>query len=1096
MTDSTAAHDIFLLMLNLSQVRDPSLTMKLFCEAMAARWPGLDFEYAESGKDADLCVPVDMDGDRPGAVCIRGSLDSLPDDERMLVRNATGLLAILLERQYRQNRLENSREQLLSEAEVRSQELAQARQRFQDAAANFPGVLYQFRMTEDGSWSFPYVSQGCEALFGVSAEEVMTRGDALTDRLVEHQRALFFQRIEKSRRDLTPFNEVAQAYGPNNDIRWVQLQSSVKALPSGDRVWNGVILDISKRKRAELALESRVLALTQPLDESAGIRFQDLFNMDEIQRLQDEFAGATDVASLILTPDGTPLTKPSRFCGFCRMIRDTELGRANCKKSDAFIGKVSIEGPRVKPCLSGGLWDAGAAITVGGKHIASWLVGQVRDESQTDEQMREHARKIGLDEEAFLAAFHEVPSMSRERFERIAKALFTLAKQLSTTAYQNLQQARFIADRKRAEQGFIDSEKKWRNILVNTPQIGISLDSEGRITFANDHFLKLTGWSRDEVLNKNWYDTFLPEEIREDVRRVIDTTMRQKDACGYSTNENEILTRSGERRNVAWSNVLTRNAQGFVEDVTCLGVDLTEREKAEEEKRRLAAIIEASDSLAVFKDPSLRYLMVNSAFLELTGRHDIQDLLGKTDAQLFQDLATDAQVAERMDTDRKALALKPGQVLNTEEMIPDKDNRARIFLTKKFPVYGHRADQPLGVATLAAEITERKRMEDDLRLAKEAAEAANRAKSEFLANMSHEIRTPVNGIMGMLQLLTTANLGPEEQEFAQVGIKACRRLTRLLSDILDLSRVEAGHLAIHDEPFDFAETMRSVEQLFRPAARQKTLDLEFAYDENIPETLHGDSARLRQILNNLLGNAIKFTETGRVSLTAQMLDRNGPPRLLFTVSDTGIGIPADKLDSMFEAFAQGEGTYTRNYQGAGLGLAITKRLVSLMGGNLAMDSMENEGTVAYLSLPFGLRAGQHGADQDTASPESQRLRILLAEDEYVNRLATVRLLEKQGHVVRQALNGKEAVEMLAQEPADVVLMDIQMPVMDGLEAARAIRAGAAGADRAKVPIIALTAYSLGGDTGQFLDAGMNARLDKPLEREQLYRVIREITSKA
>jgi PAS domain S-box-containing protein len=214
----------------------------------------------------------------------------------------------------------------------------------------------------------------------------------------------------------------------------------------------GMVHDITERKQVEAALERRILSLTRPLDDNWSIDFEDLFNLSDIQRLQDEFAKATGVASIITYPDGTPITQPSSFCRLCiDIIRQTEKGLANCYKSDAILGRLSHKGPTIQPCMSGGLWDAGAGISVGGRHIANWLIGQVRDETQTEERMREYAREIGADEQELIAAFREVPAMSRQQFEAVASALFTLANQLSTTAYQNMQQARFIAERKQME---------------------------------------------------------------------------------------------------------------------------------------------------------------------------------------------------------------------------------------------------------------------------------------------------------------------------------------------------------------------------------------------------------------------------------------------------------------------------------------------------------------------------------------------------------------------------------------------------------------------------------------------------------------------
>jgi ligand-binding sensor protein len=224
-------------------------------------------------------------------------------------------------------------------------------------------------------------------------------------------------------------------------------------------------VDVSQRKRAEEALEKRVLALTRPLDDVEGIAFEDLFSLPELQRLQDLFANVWGVAALITRPDGTPITQPSNFTYFCsEFIRKNEKGLRNCRISDATLGRHNPSGPIIHACLSAGLWGAGASITVGGRHIASWLIGQVRNEAQSEERIIEYARVIGADEAAFREAFARVPVMSRKTFEQVAHSLFALANQLSTTAYQNIQQARFIAERKRAEEALRESEEKFRGI--------------------------------------------------------------------------------------------------------------------------------------------------------------------------------------------------------------------------------------------------------------------------------------------------------------------------------------------------------------------------------------------------------------------------------------------------------------------------------------------------------------------------------------------------------------------------------------------------------------------------------------------------------
>jgi PAS domain S-box-containing protein len=360
-----------------------------------------------------------------------------------------------------------------------------------------------------------------ERLYGVKAADIIGKTDY---DFVDKDLADFFRAHDR---------KALEAGKPSSNEEWLTfadngyrgLFETIKT-PMHDADGNligvlGVARDITDRKRAEEALEKRMVALTLPLDDSGNITFADLFNLGDIQRLQDEFAMATGVASIITHPDGTPITAPSNFCRLCiDIIRKTEKGCANCFKSDAVIGRFSPLGPTIQQCMSGGLWDAGAGISVGGRHIANWLIGQVRDATQTEEHMRNYAREIGADEDSVVEAFREVPSMSREKFGFVAQALFTLANQLSATAYQNVQQARFIADRKRAEEALREAEKSYKELVENAP-IGIFRSTaQGRYLMANSRLAEMYGYDSVQELMENVQDIA--------TRLYVDPTERQK----------------------------------------------------------------------------------------------------------------------------------------------------------------------------------------------------------------------------------------------------------------------------------------------------------------------------------------------------------------------------------------------------------------------------------------------------------------------------------------------------------------------------------------------------------------------------------------
>ena len=637
----------------------------------------------------------------------------------------------------------------------------------------------------------------------------------------------------------------------------------------------------------------------------------------------------------------------------------------------------------------------------------------------------------------------------------------------------------------------------------------IATDAKGVIQIFNVGAERMLGYTAAEVTNKiTPADISDPQELVARARELsheLGTPITPgfealvfKAARGIEDiYELTYIRKDGSRFPACVSVTALRDAANAIIGYLLIGTDNTARKLVEAEQQKLdqrlrdqqfytRSLIESNIDALTSTNPAGIITDVNKQMEALTGRTR-DELIGATFKSCFTDPDRAEAAIKRVLSEKK--------VTDYELTACARDGTETVVSYNATTFYDR--DRTLqGVFASARDVTAQKRAEATLKAAMAAAESASRSKSEFLASMSHEIRTPMNAIMGIADLLAKTPLSPEQDKYVQIFRRAGDNLLNLINDILDLSKVESSQLELERTGFSLRELLEKVTEMVAARAAEQGLALTCTIAPGVPTELIGDQTRLLQVLHNLLGNAIKFTEAGEVSLQVALDDDVAVPTgLRFTVSDTGIGIPGDKLARIFERFTQADSSTTRRFGGSGLGLTISKRLIQLMAGRIWVESVVGKGSVFAFAVPLEIWAGAPRGAQvpagtaiETALPA---LRILLVEDSPDNCTITEAYLAGTPYRIEIAENGAIACEMFAAGNYDLVLMDRQMPVMDGLTATRTIRAWEHANQRPPTPIIAVTASALRGDRELCLAAGCTAFLTKPVTQDALLQAIKE-----
>jgi two-component system, sensor histidine kinase len=642
---------------------------------------------------------------------------------------------------------------------------------------------------------------------------------------------------------------------------------------------------------------------------------------------------------------------------------------------------------------------------------------------------------------------------------------------------------RDISVPKNMESGMVQSNNKFQNIFNSSPfAISIAELESGIIHDINEEFISVFGYTRDDVKEHSIINIGMLR--REEINKIAE------DARIYGTvknREHKFYSKSGEPVTCLYSNIPV-DFDGIpcllmmynnISELKRLEIALTESDK-----KFLAIFSSSTQAVCVSEitDDTKPGLIteVNSAFCELFQ-------IGK--AQVIGHTMTEIGLIEEQYFEKVIADFAGKKYISNHEMNLNAVSGEKLTCLVSFNEV--ELNGTLNKVWIFNNITERKKLENELVAAKEKAEESIHAKESFVANMSHEIRTPITGIMGLTELLGETPLADEQKEYLSGIMHSSESLLTIINEILDISKINAGKIIIEKVPFNLHKIIKNVAFTLEPRALQKGILFKCRIDESVPENVVGDSVRLSQILWNLAGNAIKFTDKGFVEVSViKLSEEKNKIRLLFTVIDTGIGIAKNRLKNIFEEFTQADSTISRKYGGTGLGLPIANKLVELHGGTISIESQEGLGSAFRFSLEYGKYSPQY-ISPDIAIEKLQfkdqvdlaGLNVLLAEDNIINQGVCRKILTNRGASIDIVDNGKKVIDMLVAKPYDIILMDIQMPEMNGYEAARYIRS--MKSTKANIPIIALTAFAMEGENDKCFAAGMNGYISKPFKANEL-----------
>lgn len=683
------------------------------------------------------------------------------------------------------------------------------------------------------------------------------------------------------------------------------------------------------------------------------------------------------------------------------------------------------------------------------------------------------------------------------------------------TLNEALQAARFnMVKLTETEKMLRESQATFKGIFDHSP-VGICLaDIDFKLSKVSPSFCHMLGYDGDALIGKDFADISHVED------RSIDKIPAQILMDGKAETvafEKRLLHKGGDPISVQVSAGVLRDTQGKPIHLLAIVSDITGKKRVNEELRAAKEQAEAdkifSESITRLIPDTIYLLDLQDQKIVYVNRNLLNDLGHDTEKgrggagsgfgdkdlplQKFMEVFMHPEDRERVRSQQSQFSeMKDGEFVESVFRLQSGSGDWRWFMSRRTVFRRSSEGRPLQIIGITTDITQQRRAMELSRIAEEEALKAARVKTEFLANMSHEIRTPLTGVIGMTDLLLATPLSEIQDKYTRIIRESGAGLLTVINDILDFSKIEAGKMAVEIQEFDLKEMIRGQVDLLRPRALEKNLAIGFHLDPDLSKVVKGDPIRIGQVLLNLIGNAIKFTERGDIVIRSEKTeDEFQRPMISFSVSDTGIGIPPDVQKTLFNPFTQADGSTARKYGGTGLGLSISKQIVEMMSGQIGLSSEKGQGSTFWFTIPYEpvqegrvlARSKVNPASSEPVVSFSGR-KILLADDNPINQLLISTLIRHLGCFVQVVTNGKEALNAMAKDSFDLVLMDCQMPEMDGFETTEKIRS-AEKASGQRVPIVALTANALKDDIDRCLQHGMDQHLSKPIVKEQLYAVL-------